>query len=372
MRRAFVHIGTPRTGTTSLQRVLTRHRAALAEAGVLYPDLTPRSAAEPHLSHQHLGEALAGRRPAREKRELLDRLDAALAETACDVAVISYESLCLIPASRGAPEILRAALARRGFAMTVVMTVKPQIEQLNSIYTWRMQFLREARGFAAFARVFEGARELDYGALLAPWRAAAEGAIGVPVRDATDARPLLTRVFAAMGLAERAAFAMGAEDAAVVENRSPGPVAVEVCRRLRAGGAALALGGKARATTREVELAVVAAGWDAASFVGPDAAVRARVAARWREANDRFAREVWGADWGARVAEAPTRAVNEIFGSAGAGAAEDVVRRVLAEACAGAGVRLRRPVAAGLMAVVGCGVRIAARTGRWAGACRRP
>jgi hypothetical protein len=34
----FVHIGAPKTGTTAIQKYLTRHRAALRDAGTLYPE----------------------------------------------------------------------------------------------------------------------------------------------------------------------------------------------------------------------------------------------------------------------------------------------------------------------------------------------
>ncbi len=43
-RRAFVHIGLPKTGTTYLQAVLAHHRDALRESGVLYPFVRPQAA----------------------------------------------------------------------------------------------------------------------------------------------------------------------------------------------------------------------------------------------------------------------------------------------------------------------------------------
>jgi hypothetical protein len=312
MRRAIVHIGTPRTGTTTLQRILFTRRDDLLRAGILYPDLTPASAAEPHLSHQHLGEALAGRRPARERRELLQRLDTLLGATRWDTLILSYEALCLIPPSFGAARTLAALFARRGVAMETAMTVKPQAEYLNSTYTWRMQFLRESRMFPDFLRAELGARTFDYGRLLAPWREASGGrATVVPVRDAGDDRPLVARMFAALGLAEPLAGVVGRADLGLVENRSPGPLAIEICRRLRAGGAVPPPGVAARDVTRAVEREARARG-EGAAFIGTDAALRARVEARWHAANERFAETSWGTRWAARVASAPAGAMNEI------------------------------------------------------------
>src|ERR1700742_4938469 len=92
MRRAIIHIGMPRTGSTTFQHVLAHARHRLEKAGILYPDLTPRSpSATPHISHQHFGETLDGRRPRHERRELLRRLSGALARRDCDVVVVSYE-----------------------------------------------------------------------------------------------------------------------------------------------------------------------------------------------------------------------------------------------------------------------------------------
>ena len=128
MRRAIVHIGTPRTGTTTLQHILTRLRPALAGAGVLYPDLTPSSATVPHLSHQYLGEALDGRRPRRDRAELLADLAAQARATPCDILLLSYEGLCQAPPALRVPHTLAALLRDAGFAMEAVMTVKPQAE----------------------------------------------------------------------------------------------------------------------------------------------------------------------------------------------------------------------------------------------------
>jgi hypothetical protein len=341
MRRAFVHIGTPRTGTTTLQRVLFSHRAELAGAGILYPNLTPSRAAEPHLSHQHLGEALAGRRAAADRIELLTLLDGRLAETTCDTVILSYEALCLMPAAVGAPKLLCDLFSRHGIAVHPVLTVKPQVEYLNSTYTWRMQFLREARLFPDFFSRHLEARDLDYARLVAPWCAASgQPAIAVPVRDARDGRPLIGRVFAALGLEDRTASIVNENNLALVENRSPGALAIEVCRRLRLGGADLALGGTARDATRLVEREARSRGWDGVAFMGHDEPLRARAAARWSDSNERFARQVWNAGWTECVAPEPARPMNEIARSPFSADAEAAIRSILQLCCDSRGIRL--------------------------------
>jgi hypothetical protein len=343
MRRAIVHIGTPRTATTTLQRVLFTHRAALAERGILYPDITPPGATDIHLSHQHLGEALGGRRPARERRHLLDDLDDQLRRTACDTVLLSYEGLCKMPPTMGVPAQLAALFARHGLTMQTLLTVKPQAEYLNSTYTWRMQFLREARPFAAFLNNQIGLADGDFARLLAPWQRASAGGVAVaPLRDPRSAEPLVARVFAALDLGARVAPLLGADDAALVENRSPGPLAVEICRRLRAAAPAAAASPRAREATRFIEDAARAAGEDATAFQGLDDALRARVEARWAAANERFAAAIWGEPWAARVAAAPPRPANEIARRPREPRIEALVQDIATRARASFGIAPRR------------------------------
>lgn len=345
MRRAIVHVGTPRTGTTSLQHILTRLRPALGGAGILYPDLTPASAAAPHLSHQHLGEALDGRRPPRERAELLGLLAAGLRDTPCDVVLLSYEGLCGVPPALGAARTLAALFAAHGFAMETLVTVKPQSEYLNSLYTWRTQFLREGRTFPAFAAAWMDAARLDLFRLAAPWREASGGRLHVvPVRDRKSGRPLAERTLAEAGLLDRAAPLLTAADAGLAENRSPGPAAVEVLRRLHQGNARWLLGARAREASRHVEAA--ARILDTAAFRGVTPALHAQAAARWQASNDALALQAWGGSWTDRVAEPPPPPVNEVAAQPPDPALEAQLAAILHGTCARFGIRLRHGWAA--------------------------
>ena len=302
MKRAILHVGAPRTGTSSLQKLLSDRREALAEAGVLYPELTPRSADRPHLSHQHLGEALDGRRPRAERRELLDALDAELAATAADVVVVSYERLWLAAPWRRLPRVLADLCARRGFRPEVLVTVRPQAELIQSQYGWRIQFLREGRPFApAFGGDLHDGR-LDFCARLAPWARAVDGrAVAVPLRDVRSDAPLPLRVAAELGLSDRLDPVLAGADASLRENRSPGPVTTEVSRRLRRAGLRL----DAEAGRRTVDrVAQLARPWvaEAQPFRALTEGQAARAARRFARSNTRFADEVWGKPWESRVA----------------------------------------------------------------------
>ena len=273
--------------------------------------------------------------------------------------LISYEGLCLAPRRLGVPQRLARLFARHGFAMDVLATVKPQDEWVNSSYTWRMQFLRDARSFRRFFKAEIGQPQLDFARLLQGWHAASDGRLlVVPTRDPRSTRPLLERVFSELGLLGRVADLVRPDDFALVENRSPGPVAVAVARRLRQGGAHLALGAAARDATRFVEQAARARGADTEPFHGLEPGLRTEAAARWAQPNDRFARQVWGEPWSARVASHPATPTNEITGTGHPGVEEVLsqvcdryrlrlaggVRLALQDAAAAAGGQLNRLV----------------------------
>ena len=303
-RRAIIHVGAPRTGTTTLQTLLARHRAALAAAGVLYPMLTPASAAgAAHINHQHLGETLDGRRSSTERRELVDNLERQLAETACDVLVLSYERMAQAPRWRGVPKILDAVLARHGFAMELLVTVRPQAGAAQSRYTWRCQFLREARPFRdAFARDIRDPR-FHPAAGLSAWLEAARGRVtAVPLRDARSPAPFAQRVAAALGLGDRFGILLSPEDLMGVENRSLGAVAAEASRRLRAAGVCLSDNAAARRVGDALVEEVRRRDLDDIRFQGLDSTMIESAERRYARANDAFARRMWGEPWSHRVA----------------------------------------------------------------------
>lgn len=332
MRRAILHVGAPRTGTSSFQKLLSDRREALAQVGVLYPELTPRSAAAPHLSHQHLGEALDGRRPAGERRELLDILDAELARTDADVMLISYERLWLAPPWRRLPRTLAEACARRGFRPEVLLTVRPQAELVQSQYSWRVQFLRESRPFArAFAAGLRDGR-LDFDAGLAGWSRAVEGRVSAtPLRDACSDAPLPLRIAAELGLADRLGPVLGEHGAASRENVSPGPVTTEVSRRLRASGLRLDAEAGRRLVDHVARLAQ-----DLAEEAVPFRALTATQAERsqrhFDRANARFAVAVWGEPWSTRVAPAAVAPATELAGRLLTPALETIMTDIAARA----------------------------------------
>jgi hypothetical protein len=335
MRRAIVHIGTPRTGTTTLQRYLFENRERLLTCGVLYPVLTPRTAPSPHLSHQYLGESFDGRRSAAERVELMEALERLISDTSADIVMLSYEGLSQAIGRSRTPGLLAALFARHGFVMETLLTVRPQSEYLNSLYTHRIQFLREGRPFLRFLDSAVNARTMHYEALLRPWHAACAGRLRVvPLRDARTDEPFVGRVLTELGMGDRIDGLSPSEPVASVENPSPGPIAIEACRQLRLGGAEPQLGAAAREATRFLEQRVVTFGLDALPFRAIDADLAAQLVRRFLSGNDGLAHRLWGEPWASRVANEPYQAVNEIAGRPVDIEVRRHIDQIIAETCA--------------------------------------
>lgn len=306
----------PRTGSTTFQHVLAHARTELEKAGILYPDLTPESARHaPHLSHQYFAETLDGRRPRREREELLGRLSDTLAASDCDIVLLSYEDFVLQLPRLRIPQLLNEFFVKRGFTPEALMVVKPQSEHLNSMYTLRTLLMRERRDFAHFARDHLGSARFAYDRLVQPWMDEFSGRVrAVPVRNRLFPKAeLMVRLLSTLGLQYRIMPLIAQQDVRRVENRSPGPVAVEVSRRLRDMRTHARLRVPPREMMRVVQRLARARGYDRIKFNGVGPELRAELDDRYRETNERFAQTVWKAGWNHFVALEPPRAVNELI-----------------------------------------------------------
>ena len=314
MRRAIVHIGMPRTGSTAFQEVLARLRPRLDAVGICYPKLSPPGAPDSlDVNHHRLGQGLDRRRPEAERRAGLARLDDTLATTRADTLILSYEDFAVQRARWRVPEVLAEICARHGFALETALVVKPQVEQLASAYALRTQVVAEGRTFRGFLRVEGVSGRYDYAALLEPWRRVSQGRVtAVPFRDCRSDAPLLARLIGDLGLNDRLASLLTPADLEYRTNRSSGPLAVEAARRLYRHGVHRQVIGHPRQLGHVVDRWAWARGLDSDRFRGAAPEGLARVAARYAAANARFAAACWGRPWDTVIAAAPAAPPNEL------------------------------------------------------------
>lgn len=341
MRRAIVHVGMPRTGSTSFQEVLARLRPRLASVGLAYPELAPPgSSPAADVNHHQLGQALDGRRPAIERKHALARLEEILARTRADTVVLSYEDFVVQRPHFGVPALLGEIFARHGFAMEAMIVVKPQVEQLSSAYALRAQLVAEARTFRDFVRHEGFSGRYDYHARLDPWRRATAGRIiAIPMRDCFSDAPLLARIVTGLGLEQSLGLLLNACDAAYVTNRSSGPVAIEASRRLHRMRVHKQVIGHPRLIGHFLDDAARAAGLDTEPFRGDALDLLLAVENFYAASNERFADSSWGRSWHASVAAAPRRPANELAGWPISREVEAHIERLMAETVAHFGFR---------------------------------
>jgi hypothetical protein len=207
LQRVYLHVGTPKSGTTYLQELLWRNRNALRAAGVLYPGDRPDAHFLATLDllqrrfHGQLDPAAPG---------AWERL-AAEVRAWRRTAVISHEMLA--PAK---PETVRRAIRSfRGAEVHVVCTARDLARQVPAVWQEDIknrgtltfdEFTRSLRGDDSvdpyFAETFWGYQDLTavlrtWGAELPPERV---HVVPVPGRDNTSGDTLVRRFAEVVGV----------------------------------------------------------------------------------------------------------------------------------------------------------------------------
>lgn len=125
--QVYLHIGTPKSGTTYLQNVLWRNRGRLREQGVLYPGDTRHAHVQATFD---LRETSFGGRPNPANRGAWDRMVGAVRAWRRGPAIISQELL-----SQALPHHVERALASLDFAdVHIVLTVRDLARQLPAAW----------------------------------------------------------------------------------------------------------------------------------------------------------------------------------------------------------------------------------------------
>ncbi len=141
-RRCFLHVGSPKTGTSYLQNVLWQSRPELASQGLTLPLRRP----DHFFLTLHLRGEYSPRSDPQRAADVLERLDAALAGATGDV-LITHELLSVVQQ----PQIDAFLERLAGFEVHVIVTTRSLDRQLPS--EWQ-QFVktRHAGSYSSFLR----------------------------------------------------------------------------------------------------------------------------------------------------------------------------------------------------------------------------
>ena len=212
-RRLVVHVGTPKTGSTSIQYALAGLDPPLRERGIHVPSAGRRHAASAR--HANLLRSLTGFRYDATRGgwgELAEEIRASDAHS----FVISDEALARTRAKNvaGAIAAIRGLAADCALRVDIVAYVRPQCQYLESSFAEDVRTGRVQQPFDGYTaeefamRRVERHPWLDYRRVFAPWRAAFGERVAVtPFERSRLAGGLLGHFLGLLGAGELAARA---------------------------------------------------------------------------------------------------------------------------------------------------------------------
>ena len=166
MRKCFLHIGTHRTATTSIQRLLDGHPQELELDGFLYP-LVGRPEDAP-AGHHNLAWQISGDRRFRPDFGTQEALLREIANTSRNI-ILSSEDFTCSAYSREQFESFIAAIEQLGIRVNVIFFLRNQIEYAESLYAILLLF-GFTRPFSAFCDEILTAGEVRWRKWIFPFR----------------------------------------------------------------------------------------------------------------------------------------------------------------------------------------------------------
>jgi hypothetical protein len=136
MRRCFIHIGTHKTGTTAIQKVLSRNSSALEKRGYLYPQ---SGRLELHSGHHNLAWEISGDHRFQDAYGTIDDLSREVKDRSEDIILSSEDFECSLDNSSKFSDFV-SLLRSSGFLITVILYVRNQIDYLPRIYLTLLHF----------------------------------------------------------------------------------------------------------------------------------------------------------------------------------------------------------------------------------------
>lgn len=291
-RRFVVHVGAPKTGTTAFQEWAVNNRAALLEAGYLYPE----TGATQRGNHAALVSALGGAiEDAVRTAHLTRAFEEEMRRHPGANVIISAE---IMTSLRYLPHMkqLHQALAAFGGTATIVQVVRDQISWRNSCYAQAREMLTPLPSFREYASIGR------IGTRIGNWNYYERSFRG----SGFDYQPLafneeLRRKGIVAAMAELPCLAglnPLAADSRQEVNASASDAALLVAEQVRTLVAGP--GAAVRANLRPRLMAIVAdqtQNLPGTSFNGFDEELAATFRAGYRRANQMFARRHFGRDW---------------------------------------------------------------------------
>lgn len=299
MARVVVHVGPPKTATTSLQRGLFTNTDLLRQHGVYLP-LAARLEFEPNaVCHHHLAWELTGSARFRPDIGGWDALRAELAGIDAETVLLSSEELSRAVLVDGVGDRLHEQLLSLGREVTIVYVVRDQLSQVNSFYAQQVKMLENVDAFGPHVTGVLRRGDVDLERHAGRWyRDPQLDFVAVPFTALEAADPLVTVLRATRIDVPLGEIVTSPEQV----NITLGPIAVEAIRLLRVylQGLNRSLSDDDPAVRKLHRIAArraKEAGWCDDAYWGWPPPLAARAAEQLAASNERFARAVWSSSW---------------------------------------------------------------------------
>ena len=292
-----LHIGLPKSGSTSIQSMIFANRTRLAKHGIYVPETSTngyRRADHHMLAWEIIGKSapddVAGHREAL-KSELARRRNP---EHILITSEYFQDKLRSAPYLEG----LRDDFAAMGYRLRMLAYVRPQPEYINSNYAQNVKLLFNNMPANEYVQRSLHLGRYDYKKHLLP--AFALDGIDVvyrPFNREIMKRGICVDFLATLGLDEQA---ISGFKLPTIENATPGPRTLALClaisRRLAVEGIILDADDRNRASRMLQEMGDHL-GWNAVKFAGISKGGVERLRERFIAGNDEFAAAVWQQSW---------------------------------------------------------------------------
>jgi len=334
MRRLVLHVGIPKTGTTSLQQFFFDNRAALLEQGILYPV----SESRPRNSHSNMVWEHTGQGIFDPSGVTFESLKAIASTCEWDTLLISSEFLSLTKRHSKTADAIAALIGTLDLDLTVVAFVRPQHVWTNSAYCQATKTFQNHLPFTEYLRRIIDSPRFDYCESMKTWMEWRNAEFVARPFSGRYLKPDLETYFAdAAGLNNKMVSIL-ANSPRQLWNITPGPHEIEISRRLvkRMGNNSAWPVGANSLLRSCIGQSILLHGWGAAPFNGVDNKSRGEFERRFGGSSEAFAQRHWGKSWNAVFEEDYSRdlTVNDLI-QTGISEADEAAMADIVEAAAG-------------------------------------
>jgi hypothetical protein len=296
--RLVVHMGATKTASTYLQKCLSLNEDLLLKHGVYLPQ-AGRRATTSNLNHHNLAWHLLEDRRFRSVHGDWDALRTEVADTDCDMVLLSSEAFARLASEERLRPLLSSRLFEIADDVTLVYVVRDPLARINSMYAQTVKTFADPGTFDEYASksVKSGFYNLEESFRF--WYQGSRASFVALRFDEFIREGPLQSLLGVLGLEIPLQELTISDD---VSNPSPGPVAIEAMRLLNAHLRVVDpdFARRSVATTRLsqiIQRQASKSGWNDEKYWGwePDRAVWA--ADRLANSNERFSQAVWGMPW---------------------------------------------------------------------------